>query len=57
MIANPKRAALGRKSDAAGSGKSGANEAFSRTAGSVFNKPRQFGPTMRMPWPRTFSKS
>ena len=32
-----------------GRGNSGANDAFNRTAGSVFKSPRQLGPIMRMP--------
>ena len=33
----------------AGGGKTGENDAFSRTAGSVFSRPMQLGPIIRMP--------
>ncbi len=38
-------------------GKIGENDAFSRTAGVALSNPMQFGPTMRMPYPRTLSTS
>ena len=33
----------------------GEKEALRRTPGSVFSNPRQLGPTMRIPYPRTLS--
>jgi hypothetical protein len=34
-------------------GNTGENEAFNLTAGSALSNPRQFGPTIRIPYPRT----
>jgi hypothetical protein len=38
-------------------GRVGDTEALSRTAGSVFKRPMELGPTTRIPWPRAFSRS
>ncbi len=38
-------------------GATGAKVAFRETVGSVFTIPRQFGPTIRMPWRRITSRS
>ena len=38
-------------------GKTGENDAFSRTSGLMLSSPMQLGPTIRMPYPRAFSTS
>ena len=46
---NAQRAALRQEAEMSAGGKTGENDALSRTLGSVFSRPMQFGPTIRIP--------